>query len=186
MRRTLVVGDVHGCAWELKKLLRQTRPERVVLVGDLFTRGPDPLGVWRLIQRYEARTALGNNDQLVLRKWRAGRDLPKLAMRWLARQHHLFIRDRFLVAHAGVHPWRPLQTRRRRALFETQFLGQHWSRNYRGRRLVLYGHEGKRGIQDRRPYSLGLDTQCVRGGALSGYLVGEDEIVQVQARERYS
>ncbi len=54
MGRTLFVGDVHGCADELDKLLRKARPTRVVLLGDLFTKGPDPRGVWSLIREWDA------------------------------------------------------------------------------------------------------------------------------------
>ena len=65
-RRTLFVGDVHGCSRELKKLLKKTRPTRVILVGDLFTKGPDPAGVWKLIRKHDAEAVLGNHDIAVL------------------------------------------------------------------------------------------------------------------------
>jgi metallophosphoesterase superfamily enzyme len=41
----LFVGDVHGCAYELKKLLKKVQPTRVILLGDLFSKGPDPTKV---------------------------------------------------------------------------------------------------------------------------------------------
>ena len=45
MSGTLFVGDVHGCAAELSELIRIARPRRLILVGDLYTKGPDPAGV---------------------------------------------------------------------------------------------------------------------------------------------
>ena len=84
--RTLFVGDVHGCAEELKRLLKKARADRVILLGDLFTRGPDPRGVWKLIEKWEAEAVLGNHDQAVLSTWTPGKQLPKRAFRWLARQ----------------------------------------------------------------------------------------------------
>lgn len=61
-----IVGDVHGCARELSDLLRKAR-ERVarfqlVLVGDLFTKGPDPVGVFEQIQEHGAICIKGNHD----------------------------------------------------------------------------------------------------------------------------
>ena len=36
--------------------------------------------------------------------------------------------------------------------------------------MVIYGHDARRGPQDHRPYTLGLDTGCVYGGQLTGYV----------------
>ena len=47
---TLIVGDVHGCAKELELLLQAVRPTELLLVGDLFSKGPDPKGTWELLQ----------------------------------------------------------------------------------------------------------------------------------------
>ena len=65
--RTLFVGDVHGCATELGRLLDLAEPTDVVLVGDLFLKGPDPVGVWRLIRERGLRSVLGNHDVKLLK-----------------------------------------------------------------------------------------------------------------------
>ena len=61
-----IVGDVHGCARELSELLKKAREKisqfQLVLVGDLFTKGPDPVGVYELIQEYNAICIKGNHD----------------------------------------------------------------------------------------------------------------------------
>ena len=48
-KRTLFVGDVHGCNLELKGLLEMANfmpdSERLFFVGDLINRGPKPLEV---------------------------------------------------------------------------------------------------------------------------------------------
>ena len=49
----------------------------------------------------------------------------------------------------------------------------------------MYGHDAARGLQDHRPHTLGLDTGCVYGGALTGYLVEADRLVRVAAQETY-
>ena len=50
--RTLFIGDVHGCAVELDLLLQLVQPTRGILVGDMFRKGPDNIGVWSLIQQW--------------------------------------------------------------------------------------------------------------------------------------
>ena len=64
--RTLIIGDVHGCSFELRKMISIVQPSKVILVGDLFTKGPDPKGVWDLIQKHKMKAVLGNHDVALL------------------------------------------------------------------------------------------------------------------------
>jgi hypothetical protein len=61
-----IVGDVHGCAHELAALLREAKRRvssfQLVLVGDLFTKGPDPVGVYEIIREHQALAIKGNHD----------------------------------------------------------------------------------------------------------------------------
>lgn len=70
-RRTLVVGDVHGCREELEALLRaagfKAGKDRLVFCGDLIDRGPDPHGVVKLARELEADMVLGNHEEKHLR-----------------------------------------------------------------------------------------------------------------------
>lgn len=75
MAATWVVGDVHGCAEELDALLAAldlAPGDELVAVGDLFHRGPDPVGVYdrlRALPRF--RTVLGNHELALLRRLEA-------------------------------------------------------------------------------------------------------------------
>ena len=64
-----------------------------------------------------------------------------------------------------------------------------WHEVYRGDRRVVFGHDARRGLvrveRDGLPWLVGLDTGCVYGGKLTGYLVKADRIVQVAARRTY-
>ena len=73
----LIIGDVHGCAAELNLLIQQAGQTEIVLVGDLFTKGPDPLGVWEQIQDTNAKSVLGNHDAYLIKKWGSSK-LPPL------------------------------------------------------------------------------------------------------------
>ena len=73
--RTVAVGDVHGCGAELERLLalvdERLHGARVVLVGDLCTKGPEPGRVVRAIMDRRARgdrvdLVCGNHDLRLL------------------------------------------------------------------------------------------------------------------------
>ncbi len=66
-----IVGDIHGCADELGELVARIALEErdiLVCVGDLFHRGPDPVGVMDRLRGVGARFVLGNHELAVLRR----------------------------------------------------------------------------------------------------------------------
>lgn len=69
MRRTIIIGDVHGCRDELEALLARcgaTNDDRVILVGDLVAKGPDSQGVVQLARERGIEAVMGNHDAKVL------------------------------------------------------------------------------------------------------------------------
>ena len=86
--RVIAIGDVHGCADELRALIQQLPLERdtlVVFLGDYIDRGPDSRGVvdtvLELEQYCEVVCLLGNHE-LMLREYLAGTD-PRLIARFI-------------------------------------------------------------------------------------------------------
>jgi Calcineurin-like phosphoesterase len=74
--RTVIVGDVHGCAGELDSLLDTiafASGDRLVFVGDLVARGPDSLGVLDIARTTGAIIVRGNHEQKLL-DWHEGRE----------------------------------------------------------------------------------------------------------------
>jgi len=72
MARTVIVGDVHGCADELDDLFERvalSADDRVVMVGDLVVRGPKPCEVLDIVRRVGAEVVRGNHEQRLL-DWR--------------------------------------------------------------------------------------------------------------------
>lgn len=208
---TLVVGDVHGCADELAELLHRTGPDRVVLVGDVFTKGPDPVGVWRLVQEVRPACVRGNHDQWLLDRWgRAdprqpglddlmGRDDAAAVRSWLeALPLTLAVPGPDAVptwvVHAGVDPVRGLHATTARTAMHVR----RWPDDgdpahpfwydfpWRGPERIVFGHDAMRGLVRREVggvlLALGLDSGCVYGNQLTGWLAEEDRLVQVQAR----
>lgn len=202
---------MHGCRDELAELVEKAGVDRVVLVGDLFTKGPDPAGVYRLVLDQGIRAVLGNHDVRLLRaledKRRRARDKEarrciklldkedRAWRKWLAALP-LFEEARpFTVVHAGLHPSGSLErTTLEMAVSMRRWPKEHawcplWHEVYRGARRVVFGHDARRGLvrveRQGEPWLIGLDTGCVYGGCLSGYLVHSDQILQVPARRTY-
>jgi diadenosine tetraphosphatase ApaH/serine/threonine PP2A family protein phosphatase len=206
---TLFVGDVHGCASELEELIDDVRAERVVLVGDLFLKGPDPEGVWALVRDRGLESVLGNHDDRLLRHvdgekreqvvGRCAHRLDAADPAWLPwlRSRPLFLEAAdYTVVHAALHPSGDLEkTDRRMALNLRRWPNDaedqpFWWQIYEGDRRVVFGHDARRGFvrieRDGRTQLVGLDTGCVYGGKLSGWIAEEDRLIQVEARKEYA
>lgn len=74
--RTFVIGDIHGCAATLRRLVNEilhvSAPDRIYLLGDLIDRGPDSKGVLDFI--FDLREGCvhvdgirGNHEDMFLR-----------------------------------------------------------------------------------------------------------------------
>lgn len=72
-RRTLIVGDIHGCADEFRALLADHhRPgDTLILAGDLVNKGPKSEEVIPLARQLGAFAVVGNHELAVLRGRRA-------------------------------------------------------------------------------------------------------------------
>ena len=180
-------------------LLEEVQPTRVILLGDLFTKGPDPKGVWKLIKKWNAESVLGNQDDYLVWKYRtkghrkvsgSAIKISKKTIKWLE-QRPLYLEEQgWKAIHAGVNPtgadtFRWIALCIRRWPHDGKSTNSFWWQVYRGDQLIIYGHDAKRGLQDHRPYTLGLDSGCVYGGALTGYILEEDRLVSISSQAVY-
>lgn len=195
MARTLLVGDVHGCATSLARLLDKARADEVILLGDLLAKGPDPRGTWDIIRDVGARSVMGNHDWRLLQVWGtpgdsahhvASRLLPDEAREWLAGLPLFLHGDGWVAVHAGLHPFdgvagtsRSTATTLRRWPDDTNLENPFWWQLYEGDTRVYYGHDAMRGVQH-HARTVGLDSGAVYGGLLTGIVREEDTLVQVE------
>ena len=211
-RRTIVVGDIHGCFDELAELLEKAAPgdeDRIVSVGDLITKGEKNREVLDLfISDARFSSVLGNHDLALLRYWRGETRTLKAAQRkavadleddkeryfnYLASLPLMIDLGTHLVVHAGVRPGVPfdlqspddLTALRTLGVDRTSREGTPWYEVYRGEKTVLFGHWPANAPR-RAPCAIGLDTGCVYGYDLTAYIVETDEFISVKARRAYS
>lgn len=210
-RRTIIIGDIHGCYDELCALLDRVGPvagDRVISVGDLIVKGEKNREVLDLFSANENFSAvIGNHDLALLRFWR-GEATRLKASQEKARAELEPERERYdaylnslpylidlgahLVVHAGVRPGVALAAQSVEDLTELRTLGEDrtsregtpWYDVYAGRRVVLFGHWPAPAPR-RAPRAIGLDTGCVYGYQLTAYVVETDEFFSVTARRAY-
>jgi len=72
-RRTLAIGDIHGCLAQFDALLQSTAPtkeDQLILLGDYVDRGPESAGVLKRIislsPTYDVIPLMGNHEQMML------------------------------------------------------------------------------------------------------------------------
>lgn len=199
--RTVIVGDVHGCASELEALLDRiafSSGDRLIFVGDLVARGPSSLGVLDIARSTGAVVVRGNHEQKLL-DWQAA---PLAAKPPIGKLHRDLARSLrpvdwtmlatskieldlpehgLRVVHAGIDPnltWDeqdPNTMMRIRTVpgdaGERQVL---WGARYAGPPHVVFGHNAAPGLQ-LHPWATGLDTGCVYGGRLTAIVLANGQ-----------
>ena len=152
MQRTIVIGDVHGCLEELDELLRVLEPrrgrDRLVFLGDLVDRGPDPVGVVRRVRELGAECLHGNHEDKHVR-WarheaRARREPgyrnPMRSMRaeeqaanarlsyddvaWLESLPPMIELGDWIAVHAGLEPGRALHEQKKATLCRVRWVDE--------------------------------------------------------------
>ena len=158
MTRTLVIGDVHGCANELEAMLHRVQPTRCILVGDIFRKGPNPIGVWRIIQEWSLEAVFGNHEAALLQE---SEKYPSTLIDWIntlplwidGQSNVMGHTQRWRVIHAGVNPFDIEKTTRAQAIVlrrwpdDRDLKNPFWWELYSGQPLIIYGHDAVRGLQ---------------------------------------
>ena len=208
MNRTIIIGDVHGCASELELLLKKvevSKGDELIAVGDLVRKGPDSGSVmsWAM-ETPNLRCVLGNHEARLLDRWIRGEapspgspdeeilrqlgDRYDEAMAFIKSWPLYLERDGFFVVHAGIDPRiRNLEQQSRLDLTTIRVpegMSIPWYEAYTDNRLALFGHWA-RPEPIIRPNAIGLDTGCVYGGALTALILPERRLVSVPAAKEY-
>ena len=178
--RTIFVGDIHGCVAELRELLAKlafnASVDRLLLTGDAFSRGPEPLATWELIEDLQPEMVLGNHDDRLMRQLRDYSDgkTPKFRhanqesvfsallpvsgklLAWLESVPLYILEEQFLLVHAGINPELGLDETSRKEFLTIRtwpprngIEGPRWHDRYDGDiegRILIFGHDAPGGL----------------------------------------
>jgi 3',5'-cyclic AMP phosphodiesterase CpdA len=187
--------------------------DRLVLLGDLVNRGPDSHRVIQLARRHATCSLLGNHE-LRLLNYRKTDDPSHLKRADRATLEQLDGRCweyleampltyedgdlGVVLVHGGFLPDQPWRRQPARVVTRIQVVDRdgeprkraeapdapHWSEIWRGPPFVVYGHTPRDEVE-RTKWTVGIDTGCAQGGALTAFILPEGRVVQVRARRRY-
>ena len=191
------MGDVHGCANELERLLEEVefekRRDALILAGDAVAKGPSSAAVLDLVLDLGATLVRGNHDDLALADWEAGRENTLN----LTARHAALLRSLpwsvsladagAVVVHAGALPGVAFDRQSLVDLYTIKSVtgggllhtplrasrttgGPAWAPQWRGPPHIVFGHDSDRGLQ-LASAATGLDTGCVEGGELTALVL---------------
>ena len=211
--RTIIIGDIHGCLDEFKELLKKVKynsaSDRLILTGDLISKGPYSFETLQLARTLNAEVVTGNHELAFLlylknkkRPYKSfyalkQRMLPQLEewIHWLENLPLYIEEDDFIVVHAGLHPSQhpektpphiltTIRTWDGRGETLHTSCDPAWFDLYQGNKLVVFGHWAQRGLIVQHNV-IGLDSGCVYGNALSALILPKRQIIQIKARQVY-
>ena len=198
---------------ELLGALELTKDDRLILLGDLVNRGPDSCKVIDLARAHNALSLLGNHE-LRLLEYRRTKDENLIKETDLDTHTKLRPEDwayleamplthelpdlNMVFVHGGFLPGEPWQKQPAHIVTRIQVIDSNgrprkrsdapdalpWADQWNGPPFVVYGHTPRPEIYKLK-WSVGIDTACVMGGALTAFILPERRFVQVKARKRY-
>lgn len=212
-KRTIIIGDVHGCSTELDDLLAEIKPndsDEIIFIGDLICKGPDSLGIWERYQKMRnAKSIIGNHEWSIREQY-----LGNIGMRpsfremkkEFGKKFKPFTKDiccwpsyinrrNFLAVHAGLRPDLPpsqtddfdlvsIRTWDGKGKNLQSAENPAWFKFYKDPKLVVFGHWASLGGIDKKRIK-GIDTGCVYGGKLTALILPDYEYVSVPANKVY-
>ncbi|MFO7810228.1 MAG: metallophosphoesterase [Candidatus Delongbacteria bacterium] len=198
--RTLIIGDIHGCYQELRSLIEKFDPkdgDRIFCVGDVINRGPYSGKCIELLKEINARTIMGNHEYWYLKSYPfddntvSSFNFRKLEieqhLEWIHSLPYYIITDDIIIVHAGFDPSVAFKDNAHKDLVSLRTLehtGLPWFDGYYGTKHIYFGHWAKLGLYFGKNVTC-LDSGCVYGNKLSGYIVEENRLIQIPAKKVY-
>ncbi|HUU46023.1 MAG TPA: metallophosphoesterase [Acidobacteriota bacterium] len=213
-RRTIVVGDIHGCWDEFRRLMELAgfgEGDALVTVGDFLDRGPGSWEIGRFLRETSnAFSVIGNHERRVAGVVR-GTSRPAWSQKqslsmipeaehadwaaWLESLPAVIETPHAIITHARLDPARPLTDQ---DAYHTAAVGGAsvtidiegdgvpvWFRRMRFEKPVCMGHIGYERVTLVSAGLYALDTGAVRGGQLTAVVFPGGDIVQVPVSRNY-
>ena len=118
IKRTILVGDIHGCIDEFEELLTTISydrlTDRLILLGDLIDRGPASAEVVRRARELDLECVMGNHEFQFMKWYRSNKQvydtkphygqLSDEDVSYIARMPSYIKLDNAIAVHAGLRP----------------------------------------------------------------------------------
>ena len=206
-KRTLYIGDVHGCADELERIIDAfgfvRGKDTLYQTGDIINKGPDMMRALKTVLDFGILTVRGNHEEHLIRMM----ETPQTE--WTEKQRNRFARlsleewtfirntvkdwplwretPHALLVHAGLEPGKTrLEDMSPKVLLSIRLWNDRpWFEQVSWPKTVVFGHWAKMGFVN-RPGFIGLDSGCVYGKKLTAWCPEEDKFYEVPAAREYS
>ena len=214
VKRTIVVGDIHGCWDEFQRLIEATgfgTGDVLVTVGDFLDRGPDSWAVARFIRNTpNVFSVIGNHERRVAGVVR-GRSQPAWSQKqtlallpsveheawagWLEALPAVIETPHAIITHARLNPDRPLAEQDSHftaavggAAVTIELDAEDvplWFKQMTVDKPVCMGHIGYARVVLVPKGLYALDTRAVGGGQLTAAVFPGGNLVQVPVARNY-
>jgi len=193
---------------------QMTDGDEIVALGDVIDRGPDPIATLDFFLggagRYRITSLLGNHERKHVRSYRkqTRAALSQIITRAAIGEEHYpavvaaldawpryIERPDALLVHGFLEPGVALGDQLDTVLAGTMTgarrilkrCGERWYETYNGDRPLIVGHLNYTRTSEPlvTPTVFGIDTDCCRGGALTGIVLPDFRIVSVPARRNH-
>lgn len=205
MKRSLFIGDVHGCYREFAEVIELfgfvKESDSLYQAGDIINKGPDTLKCIQLVEELGIQCVLGNHEARLLKTL----DTPKLEWTEKERSRIQKIKEldfissviskwplwidtpEALLVHAGLEPFKEkLEDMNPDVLVSIRMWNNEpWYDLVHWHKTVVFGHWAKKGFLN-QPQFKGLDSGCVYGKELTAWCPEEDRFYTVKAKKIYS
>ena len=209
-KRTIVIGDIHGCYEELLLLLDKIQlqdKDEIISIGDLVDRGPKSKEVVQFFMKHpQASAIMGNHEDKHIRIFdkefapslsqkiciEEFGDFWKTAVEYFRTLPLYLYRAPFWLVHAGMLPRLHPKNQPRNALLRAKMPWMKnnydksyggWWKYYKGA-PVVFGHSVFNNVHIENQ-TFGIDTGACHGKQLSAIILEERAIVQVSSAKDY-
>lgn len=212
--KTLIIGDIHGCYFELMDLVEKSgisTNDQIIALGDLMDRGPDSPAVIDFFRSTNTRSVMGNHEQKHIRSFRG--EIEPAVGQIIARKQ--FTGDCYLstidfitkfpdwlelteaiLVHGLIEPGIALEAQHPNILngtisgeaYMSKKYFKPWYEIYHGTKPVIAGHHDYSQAGKPTIYKdlvYLIDTGCCYGRHLTGILLPEFKIFSTKSSKNY-
>lgn len=207
MKRTLYIGDVHGCADELERIIDAfgfvRGSDTLYQTGDIINRGPKTLEAINFVDKLGILTVRGNHEDHLIKilNTPSPEGFAKILKYYpnSTPEEWLYIKQRVekwplwretpyaTLVHAGLEPGKTkLEEMDPGVILSVRYWNDKpWFEQINWPKTVIFGHWAKMGFVN-IPGFIGLDSGCVYGKCLTAWCPEEDKFYTVPAAREYS